>query len=70
MATRFGLSTQSTSVVFNAWILGQLSIWPHRDTIIKKNMPEDYRNDFPPFPRWYRGENSNTQCTVITKSTV
>jgi hypothetical protein len=52
LATRFGVSTQSASVVFNTWLdlvylkLGQLSIWPNRDTIIK-NMPSEYRKDFP-----------------------
>ncbi|XP_021347575.1 uncharacterized protein LOC110446645 [Mizuhopecten yessoensis] len=46
---RFGLTLQSTGVVFNTWIdhiSGQLSIWPHRDTIIE-NMPTEYRRDFP-----------------------
>ncbi|XP_033731763.1 uncharacterized protein LOC117321455 [Pecten maximus] len=52
LAIRFGLTLQSTGVVFNTWIdhmyfkLGQLSIWPYRDTIIE-NMPIDYRKDFP-----------------------
>ena len=52
IAARFGLSLQSAGIVFNTWLdcmffkLGQLSIWPHRDTIIK-TMPEAYRKDFP-----------------------
>ena len=52
IATRFGLSSQSASVIFNACLdlmyckLGQLSIWPHRDDIIE-HMPAEYRKDFP-----------------------
>ncbi|XP_060077043.1 uncharacterized protein LOC132556625 [Ylistrum balloti] len=51
IAMRFGLSVQSAGVVFNTWIahmyfkLGQLSIWPHRDTIIQ-NRPKEFRKDY------------------------
>ncbi|XP_033726291.1 uncharacterized protein LOC117315957 [Pecten maximus] len=52
LAVRFGLTLQATGVVFNTWIehmyfkLGQLPIWPHRDTIIG-NMPSEFRRYFP-----------------------
>lgn len=52
IAVRFEISVQSASSLFNTWIdhmylkFGQLSIWPHRNTIIDK-MPKDFRNDFP-----------------------
>ncbi|XP_062585057.1 uncharacterized protein LOC134255348 [Saccostrea cucullata] len=52
LATKFGLKIQSAGVVFNTWIdhmyfkFGQLSIWPHRETIIK-NMPSKFKKDFP-----------------------
>lgn len=52
LCMRFGLSLQSTGVVFNTWIdhmyfkLGQISLWPHRDVIIQ-NMPSEYKRDFP-----------------------
>lgn len=52
LAMRFGLTLQSSGAVFNAWVkhmylkLGQLSIWPHRDIIIR-NMPQDYKSEFP-----------------------
>jgi len=48
VSLRFGVSMQSAGLVFNTWIelmyfkFGQLSIWPHRDIIIK-NMPENFR---------------------------
>ncbi|XP_041375486.1 uncharacterized protein LOC121388248 [Gigantopelta aegis] len=52
ISMRFGLSLQSSSEIFNAWIehmyfkFGQLNIWPHRDIIIN-NMPADYKKEFP-----------------------
>lgn len=52
IAVRFGLSTQSTSVVFNTILdrlyfkFGQLSIWPHREKIISQ-MPSSFKQDFP-----------------------
>lgn len=52
LAVRFGLSTQSASDLFKAWInhmyfkLGQISIWPHRDVIIN-NMPKKFKEEFP-----------------------
>lgn len=52
ISLRFGLSLQSAGVAFNTWIeliyfkFGQLSIWPHRDVIIK-NMPQKFRKEFP-----------------------
>ena len=52
LALRFGLSLQSTGIVFNTWIdrmylkLSQLSIWPHRDNIIAA-MPTEFKQDFP-----------------------
>lgn len=52
LAMRFGLTLQSSGAVFNAWVkhmylkLGQLSIWPHRDVIIR-NMPQEYKSEFP-----------------------
>jgi uncharacterized coiled-coil protein SlyX len=52
LAVRFGLTVQSTSVVFQAWLqhmylkLGQISIWPHRDNIIQ-TMPGHFKKEFP-----------------------
>lgn len=52
LATRFGISLQSSGELFNVWLdhayckLGKLSIWPHRDNIIK-DMPSEYRKEFP-----------------------
>ena len=52
IAMRFGLSLQSAGEIFQAWLeqlyfkLGQMSIWPHRD-IIYRNMPSDFRKEFP-----------------------
>ncbi|XP_046544950.1 LOW QUALITY PROTEIN: uncharacterized protein LOC124255158 [Haliotis rubra] len=52
IAVRFHLTLQSSGAVFNAWVehmylkLGQLSLWPHRDTIIS-NMPRGFKRDFP-----------------------
>lgn len=52
IAMRFDLTVQSASSIFNTWVdhiylkFGQLSIWPHRDTIIE-NMPKDFKSDFP-----------------------
>ena len=52
LCVRFGISLQSAGVVFNEWSthmyckLGQLNIWPHRDDIIK-NMPNEFKADFP-----------------------
>lgn len=52
ISVRFGLSLQSSGVVFNTWIslmylkLGQLCIWPHRNVIIS-NMPKDFKQDYP-----------------------
>jgi hypothetical protein len=52
LAYRFGLTLRSVSVVFNSWVnhmyfkFGQLSIWPHRNTIIGK-MPKQFCKDFP-----------------------
>jgi hypothetical protein len=49
---RFELTIQSAGSIFNTWVdhmyfkFGQLSIWPHRDTIIK-NMPTEFKIDFP-----------------------
>lgn len=53
LATRFDLSTQSTSILFSAWLdfmyfkICQLNIWPHRNTIIE-NIPTAFKKDFPP----------------------
>ena len=52
LAVRFGLAVQSSSTIFNTWVshlylkFGQLCIWPHRDIIIK-NMPSEFRKEFP-----------------------
>lgn len=52
IAFRFGISAQSSGIVFNKWLdvlyykLGQLSIWPHRDQSIEQ-MPSEYKKDFP-----------------------
>lgn len=52
LAFRFGLTVQSAGSLFNTWIdhmytkLGQMSIWPHRDVIIR-NMPAKYKKEFP-----------------------
>ena len=52
LAFRFSLSEQSVSELFSSWIgymfcqLGQLSWWPHRDTIIN-HMPGDFKKGFP-----------------------
>ncbi|WAR11262.1 hypothetical protein MAR_036338 [Mya arenaria] len=52
MSVRFGLGLHSTDVVFNTLIdimyvkLCKLTIWPHRDTIIK-DMPSEYKKEFP-----------------------
>jgi len=52
LAIRFGLSVQSAGEVFNIWVehmyfkFGQLSIWPHRDNIIK-SMPQHFKREFP-----------------------
>jgi hypothetical protein len=49
---RFELTVQSAGSIFNTWVdhmyfkFSQLSIWPHRDTIIK-NMPTEFKIDFP-----------------------
>ncbi|XP_070537595.1 uncharacterized protein [Ptychodera flava] len=51
LAVRFQIGLQSAGDIFNTWIdhmywkFGQLSIWPHRDLIIK-NMPVDFKKDF------------------------
>ena len=51
-AYRFRLSEQSASELFSSWIgymfcqLGQLSWWPHRDTI-SNHMPADFKKSFP-----------------------
>ena len=52
LAMRFELTVQSAGSIFNTWVdhmyfkFGQLSIWPHRDTIMK-NMPKEFKMDFP-----------------------
>ena len=52
LAFRFRLSEQSVSELFSSWIgymfcqLGQLSWWPHRDTIIN-HMPDNFKKNFP-----------------------
>ena len=52
LAMRFALTVQSAGSIFNTWVghmyfkFGQLSIWPHRDTIMK-NMPKEFKMDFP-----------------------
>jgi hypothetical protein len=52
IAARFGMTAQTASVAFNDWInmlhnkLGQLPIWPKRETIIA-NMPRKYLEKFP-----------------------
>jgi hypothetical protein len=49
---RFELTVQSAGSIFNTWVdhmyfkFGQSSIWPHRDTIMK-NMPKEFKMDFP-----------------------
>lgn len=51
LAFKFQIDIQSVSTLFSLWIdfmydrLG-VSVWPHRD-IITKNMPEDYKAEFP-----------------------
>jgi hypothetical protein len=62
---RFELTVQSAGSIFNTWVdhmyfkFGQLSIWPHRDTIIK-NMPTEFKIDFP--------NTLNPLCSVIALS--
>ena len=52
LAMRFGLSLQSSCVVFNKILdlmyfkFGQISLWPHRDVLISR-MPTEYKKDFP-----------------------
>ena len=52
IAFRFSLSEQSVSELFSSWIgyvfcqLGQLSWWPHRDTISNR-MPAAFKKSFP-----------------------
>ena len=52
LAFRFRLSEQSVNELFSSWTgymfcqLGQLSWWPHRDTIINR-MPADFKKGFP-----------------------
>ena len=52
LAFKFGLTMQSTGVLFNTWTdhmffkFGQLSIWPPRNKIINE-MPNEFKKDFP-----------------------
>ena len=52
LAFRFRLSEQSVNELFSSWTgymfcqLGQLSWWPHWDTIINR-MPADFKKSFP-----------------------
>ena len=52
LATRFSLSVQSVSEIFETWIchmfykFGQISLMPSRDVVIR-NMPVAFKKDFP-----------------------
>ena len=52
LAFKFQIDVQSVSTLFNSWIdfmygrLGNLSVWPHRDSITE-NMPDNYKAEFP-----------------------
>ena len=51
LAMIFQVELQSAGDVFNTWIdhmywkFDQLSIWPHRELILR-NMPVDFKSDF------------------------
>ncbi|WAQ98491.1 hypothetical protein MAR_022864, partial [Mya arenaria] len=74
---RSGLGLHSTRVVFNGWIdymyiqLFQHIIWPHRDNIIK-DMPSEYKNEFPTSLIIIDGTEVNTKsmCSRFVKSNV
>ena len=74
ISVRFGLSLQSSGVVFNTWIslmylkLGQLCIWPHRNVIIS-NMPKDFKQDYPTTLVIIDGTEFKTQapCELVYK---
>lgn len=52
LAFKFQVPERTVSTLFNSWIdfmygrLGNVSIWPHRDSI-RENMPDNYRAEFP-----------------------
>ncbi|KAL2092960.1 hypothetical protein ACEWY4_010272 [Coilia grayii] len=52
LAFKFQIPERTVSTVLNSWIdfmygrLGNMSVWPHRDSITE-NMPDNYREEFP-----------------------